>query len=324
MAEPQNFAEWAAHVREPKPAHLEWPDADIRTCVVTVATAYPVDVLKPLVLSLQAACHSTIVLATDQPGAIKAAFPGPGVVVYPVRASAGYRPYPALARLEYYLQILASLPKSVERVLLVDSRDVLFQADPFAGLSQAPLEFFAENNETGSWNLLTTNGRWARMMLPKGLSRTLQGRPIVNGGVIAGTPRGLRSMCHAKLDIALSTHEWTKHTTGLDNISTNVVAHAGMVGHSTVTANHTQVANIYRDTPMSLNQEGCMVSPGGMICPVIHMYDRKPDLLEHVNQRYGVDDNGLVLGQDRSLSKPKPLSGLRHWLKLARIRLTAS
>jgi hypothetical protein len=66
-------------------------------------------------------------------------------------------------------------------------------------------------------------------MLPRAMSRALQGKPIANGGVIAGTPDGLAAMCRAKLDIALTTHEWTKHTTGLDNISTNVVAHAGVV-----------------------------------------------------------------------------------------------
>ncbi len=321
MSTPQNFAEWAALAAAPTGVRLDWPAAPFSNCVVTAATGYPAEVLKPLVLSLRAHSDAPLVVITDRGDELKAAYPDAGLVIYPVPAKSGYRPYPALARLEYYLQLLASLPAGVERSLLVDSRDVIFQADPFMGLKAAPLEFFAENDDRDSWTLFTTNGRWARMMLPRAMSRALEGCAIANGGVIAGTPTGLASMCRAKLDIALATHEWTKHTTGLDNISTNVVAHSGVVEGSTVTANHCQVANIYRDTPMRIDEDGCIVSPGGVACPVVHMYDRQPALLAHVNAAFGVADEGLVLGQDRSLNTRKRFAGARHWLKLVRIRL---
>ena len=88
-----------------------------------------------------------------------------------------------------------------------------------------------------------------------------------------------------------------------------------------VTRNHTHVANIYRDTQMTVDGDGRIASPGGRVCPIVHMYDRRPDLLAHVNARYGVDGGGLVLGQDRSLRKRKPFADARHWLKLARIRV---
>ncbi len=321
MPHPETFADWAAAAAEPRGTLLDWPARDFSACVVTVATGYPADVLKPLVLSLREHSDAPLVIVANAGSGLERAFADQGVVVYEVPSASGYRPYPALARLEYYLDILAGLPRSVERLLFVDSRDVMFQADPFAGLADAPLQFFAENDDTTGWKLTTTNGRWARMMLPVSMSRALAGRPIVNGGVIAGTPEGLAAMCRAKLDIARQTHEWTKHTTGLDNISTNVVAHAGLVQGALTTANHIEVANIYRDTAMSLDCNGRIVSPRGRTCPIVHMYDRRPDLLAAVNDRYGVAGAGLVLGQDRSLNRPKPFANARHWLKLARIRV---
>jgi hypothetical protein len=321
LARCANFADWAAAAVSPAGTPLAWPARDFASCVVTVATGYPADVIKPLVLSLREHSNAPLVIVANAGSGLEKAFAGRDVVVYEVPAAAGYRPYPALARLEYYLDILAGLPGSVGRMLFVDSRDVVFQADPFAGLHDAALQFFAENDDTGSWKLTTTNGRWARMMLPAQMSRALAGKPIVNGGVIAGTPSGLAAMCRAKLDIARQTHEWTKHTTGLDNISTNVVAHAAMVPGTVSTANHTHVANIYRNSPMVLDGGGRIVSPGGRICPIVHMYDRRPDLLAHVNARYGVSGAGLVLGQDRSLTPPDPFANARHWLKLARIRV---
>ncbi len=321
LTTPQNFAEWAARAAAPRPLALDWPKSPFAACVVTVATGYPPGVLKPLVLSLRAHCDAPLVIATDRGDELARAFPDAGLVIFPVAPAQGYRPYPALARIEFYLQILASLPEGVERLLLVDSRDVLFQVDPFAGLKHASLEFFDENDDTASWTLATTNGRWARLMLPRPLSRALEGKPIVNGGVIAGTPQGIAAMCGAKLDIGLATHEWTKHTTGLDNISTNVVAHGRVAPGAEVTRNHTHVANVYRDTAMTVTVDGRIASPGGRICPIVHMYDRRPDLLAHVNATFGVDGGGLVLGHDRSLKRAQPFANTRHWMKLARIRM---
>jgi hypothetical protein len=91
-----------------------------------------------------------------------------------------------------------------------------------------------------------------------------------------------------------------------------------------LTPNHTHVANIYRDTPMRIDADGRIAGPDGKACAIVHMYDRQPGLLAHVNAAFEVDDAGLVLGQDRSLRKPKPLAGIRHWLKLLRIRLLGS
>jgi hypothetical protein len=319
LATPHNFADWAALAVRPRPVHLDWPARRFSVCMVTVATDYPPEVLKPLVMSLRAHSDAPLVVATNRGDELKAAYPDAGLVIYPVAPADGYRPYPALARIEFYLQILASLPEGVERVLLVDSRDVIFQADPFGGLKDAPIEFFDENDDTAGWTLSTTNGRWARTMLPRPLCRRIEGKSIVNGGVIAGTPLGLAAMCRAKLDIGLATREWTKHTTGLDNISTNLVAHAAAVPGAVVTRNHMHVANIYRDTAMTVDGQGRIVSPGGQVCTIVHMYDRRPDLLAHVNTTYGVTDDGLVLGQDRSLKKRLPFANLRHWLKLVRI-----
>jgi hypothetical protein len=322
LTTPQNFAEWAAHAASPAAAELDWPARRFAACVVTVATGYPPGVLKPLVRSLRAHSDAPLVVATDRGDELLAAFPDAGLVIFPVTPAEGYRPYPALARLEFYLRILASLPEGVHRLLLVDSRDVIFQADPFDGLDGAPLEFFGENDDTGSWTLRTTNGRWARAMLPASMLGVLTGKPIVNGGVIAGSAGGLAAMCRAKLDIALATHEWTKHTTGLDNISTNVVAHGQLVPGTVVTRNHAHVANVYRDTGMTVDAKGRISSPGGRVCPIVHMYDRRPDLLAHVNAAFGVADGGLVLGHDRSLKKHKPFATTRHLMKLVRIRVT--
>jgi hypothetical protein len=279
--------------------------------------------LKPLVRSLRKHTSAHLIIATNENNDLATEFASDDVTIFRVKPSEGYRPYPALARIEYYLEILAGLPSEIEKLLLVDSRDVIFQADPFENLPKADLIFFAENNDTSSWTLSTTNGRWAWAMLPAKMRAALIGKPIVNGGVIAGNRAGIERMCRAKLDIALQTGEWTKHTTGLDNIATNVIAHTGLAGDAAKVANHEIVANIYRETAMEITAEAMISRPGARPCPIVHMYDRQPDLLKHVYSKYGVQqDPTQSLHQDRSLGKSSVFDGPAHWLKLACIRLT--
>lgn len=315
-----NFAQWVARISDPSGDKLAWSGQDSSQCVITVATGYPANLLKPLVNSLREHSNAHLIIAAHRDSGFEEAFADHDVTIYPVPETGGYRPYPALARLEYYLDILKGLPPAIEQLLLVDSRDVVFQADPFAGLPRSELTVFAENNDTSSWTLANTNGRWAWAMLPGALRQSLKGKPIVNGGVIAGTPAGIDRMCRAKLNIALTTHEWTKHTTGLDNISTNLIAHSQMAGPCGVVPNHEFVANVYRDTDMVIDPDGTVRVRDGKSCPVVHMYDRQAELLDHVFKRYNVlTDTSMVVSQDRSVGKSQPFAGLLHWLKLARI-----
>jgi hypothetical protein len=283
-----NFAQWVARVSDPAGGGLDWDSNTLSKCVVTVATGYSADLLKPLVESLREHSDAHLIIAADADSGFEEYYADRNGPSIPVSKACGYRPYPALARIEYYLEILNALPTSIGQLLLVDSRDVVFQADPFDGLSQRDLVFFAENNDTTSWTMRTTNGRWAWAMLPEKLRKSLKGKPIVNGGVISGTPAGIDRMCRAKLTIALSTHEWTKHTTGLDNLSTNLIAHSRMAGDCEIIPNHQFVANVYRDTAMVIDTDGAISVQDGRPCPVVHMYDRQPALLDHVNQRYDV------------------------------------
>lgn len=317
---PDNFAKWVARISDPSGGKLAWKSRKTNQCVITVATGYPSNLLKPLVYSLREHSDAHLIIVANPDNGLEEDFADQNIVVYPVGEANGYRPYPALARLEYYLDILKDLPTSIDQLLLVDSRDIVFQADPFADFPQNDLTIFAENDDASSWNFRTINGRWAWAMLPGALRQSLKGKPIVNGGVIAGTPAGIERMCRVKLNIALTTHEWTKHTTGLDNISTNLIAHSRMAGPCTVVSNHQFVANVYRNTEMVIDSDGAIRIQGGPPCPVVHMYDRQAELLAHVYNRYDVlTDTSLVVSQDRSIGKSRPLAGIFHWLKLARI-----
>lgn len=317
---PDSFAQWVARISDPSGGKLAWTRPGASQCIITVATGYPASLLTPLVNSLREYSDAHLIIAAHADSGFDSAFADQNVTIYNVESADGYRPYPALARLEHYLEILKDLPPGVEQLLLVDSRDVMFQADPFEGLPQNDLTIFAENNDTSSWTLRTINGRWAWAMLPGALRQSLKGKPIANGGVIAGTPAGIERMCRAKLNIALTTNEWTKHTTGLDNISTNLIAHSSMAGPCRIVPNHEFVANVYRDTDMVADEDGAIRVRDGKRCPIVHMYDRQAALLAHVHKRYDVHaDTSLVISHDRSVGKSRPFEGLVHLLKLARI-----
>jgi hypothetical protein len=307
-------------VSDPAGGGLDWDSNTLSKCVVTVATGYSADLLKPLVESLREHSDAHLIIAADADSGFEEYYADRNVTIY-----SGF-PRPAGTALilrwpglKYYLEILNALPTSIGQLLLVDSRDVVFQADPFDGLSQRDLVFFAENNDTTSWTMRTTNGRWAWAMLPGELRKSLKGKPIVNGGVISGTPAGIDRMCRAKLTIALSTMSGPTHDGARQSLD-NLIAHSRMAGDCEIIPNHQFVANVYRDTAMVIDTDGAISVQDGRPCPVVHMYDRQPALLDHVNQRYDVHAyDTMVVSQDRSVGKSRAFSGVAHWLKLARI-----
>ena len=142
---PIDFAQWAACAGQPQRLSLGLGASGSRNCIITVATGYPADLLKPLVLSLRKYTDAHLIIVANESNDLEQAFAEYDVSIYPVKKTVGYRPYPALARIQYYLEILASLPANVDRLLLVDSRDIIFQADPFKALPVAELSFFSEN-----------------------------------------------------------------------------------------------------------------------------------------------------------------------------------
>jgi hypothetical protein len=319
-AVPDSFGQWALKAKRPQPVSIDWPAPPPRRCIITVAIGYPPHVLRPLVLSWHRHCDAALIIIANEDNDLEQEFSGLGVIVHAVAKPAGYVPYPALARIDPYIDLLAAMPETVEQVLLVDSRDVVFQADPFAALPGDSLSFFAENDDPSSWRLSTINGRWAWLIFGRELRNLLIGRCTVNGGVIAGPPALLRRMCETKLIIALQTPEWSKHTTGLDNISTNVIAHTELAGPCRIHENHALVSNTTRESRASVNEAGDIVSPGGRVCPVVHMYDRHPALLAAVNRRYDVpQQRDLVMDPNRALVRPSWTGTLKYYLRLARI-----
>ena len=97
---PDSFAQWVARISDPSGGKLAWTRPGASQCIITVATGYPASLLTPLVNSLREHSDAHLIIAAHADSGFDSAFADQNVTIYNVESAAGYRPYPALARLE--------------------------------------------------------------------------------------------------------------------------------------------------------------------------------------------------------------------------------
>ena len=165
-------------------------------------------------------------------------------------------------------------------VMTSDLRDVVFQESPFVGLDQGMLHVFAEDGmpiEPG----LNVNSRWIQAVYGKsGVSR-LKGLPTICSGTLFGTPAQLRRLLELMEPDILRYRR-----VPLDQAIFNMVLVTRYGGPF--------VRHSIADGPVVTivgNTAPCQIIDGqarieNRVVPVVHMYDRRPDLLALFQELY--------------------------------------
>ena len=163
-----------------------------------------------------------------------------------------------------------------------DLRDVVFQASPFFGLDEGALHVFDEDG-TPIEPRLNVDSQWIEDVYgTSGVSR-LKGLPSICSGTIFGTPMQLRRL----LDL-MEPDILRYRRIPLDQAIFNMV----LVTHY----DGPVVRHSIADGPVLTivgNTAACQISDGkarieDRVVPVIHMYDRRPDLLAMFHELYPV------------------------------------
>ena len=166
-----------------------------------------------------------------------------------------------------------------ERVLLTDVRDVLFQADPFAGLPRAGL---AVGMETRRLTLATEPFNARQITLAYGAEglRRIGGQPVSCSGVTYGDRasmlRYLRLMAGEiwKLSDAAARHP-------MDQALHNYILWSGRFGAfrelDTLDGPIATVATL-DEAELRVSGAGRLLNRDGSVPPIVHQYDRFPRL----------------------------------------------
>ncbi len=197
------------------------------------------------------------------------------------RLAAGRLFHPELSRFVYYEALLLEL--SVDRVLLTDVRDVVFQTNPFEALGDEALAFGMEtgeySNDTEYWNR-----RWLRATYGEAMVKRLAGRQVSCAGVGYGSRQEILSYLGHMIDelLAFSLAGFAQMA---DQAIHNALLWTGTLGSPAMLqplASPIATLNFFTLERLDLDDRGRLLNQDGSVVSVLHQYDRIPGLLERL------------------------------------------
>jgi hypothetical protein len=181
-----------------------------------------------------------------------------------------------------------ALEGQVDWVFLLDTRDVVFQADPFTDLPAADIIFFEEKKGctfgtaklNRTWLIATVGQRWLPL---------LQDQDVLCGGTVLAKREAAVSFCKLKLVMGTMVPGERHARSGVDQITTNMIARLGLIPRFVVMPYDQQVATISKANLDFLvpAADDLFLNRAGRLPAVIHQYDRVAEIQTTIRQRYG-------------------------------------
>jgi hypothetical protein len=173
------------------------------------------------------------------------------------------------------------------KVLLTDVRDVVFQENPFSWMGNQKGVFCFEEHAGRKIGACESNSRMVREVFGKQGWNDLENCPVSCSGVIFGTREPLLIYLERFLDLAL-TGEALRPSSGSDQGIHNYIVHRQNLPELKLINNEGPVFTmgcVPRES-IQTNSRGKVLNPSGLAYPILHQYDRFPDLAETLLAKY--------------------------------------
>lgn len=184
------------------------------------------------------------------------------------------------------LKVIEAFPEA-ENIILSDTRDLIYQGNPFDYLVGDALELTTEVNKVGECK--NWNSRWISTMYGNEVLETVKDQQIICGGYMCGKRNGIIKLCELMVE---ESKNYPKTIPGqppifVDQGAMNVFYKQGKLPSTTLHATGDAfVATIGSSLgPTKLDEEGFIVTNNGTRPAVIHQYDRHPHVVKAFNER---------------------------------------
>lgn len=239
--------------------------------VLGAAIGYKLDKVKPFVLSLRKYFDGKIIFLVDKLDDESRNFYASNKVETIIPREVIPPSLSYVLRFSYFLEVLKN-QKEIDKVLITDVRDVIFQEDPFQRYVQNDLEFFAEPELIGNCQ---HNGPWISVLYGSEGFNQVKDKYVICVGTTAGKLNSmieyltklinefirLSSIGRAHPTCDQGTHMYLIHTGAFKNFRINQNGE-GMVS----TMHHSKI--------LRFNREGQLLNDDNTPTPVVHQYDR--------------------------------------------------
>lgn len=177
-------------------------------------------------------------------------------------------------------------------VMLCDVRDVVVQGDPFAGIGEGLIT----GEEFGLFDHCAINRRWIRRAYGRDAEQELCGHPALCAGVVIGSRQQtllyLDLFCREALE--LMQRHGTSCLANLDQAIHNRILRRSSALQLQLSAVNGPIATVgcVPAEEIQVPEGPGPVQVMGRVPAVIHQYDRRPALVEHVRARHGLSHGG--------------------------------
>lgn len=254
--------------------------------ILGVAVGYDAAQLKPFVMSLKETGYDgdlvfLISEAATKPDTRKT-LESWGAEVLPFESWRFSKACVHLARYDRYYEFLSDRP--YERIMLTDTRDVVFQRDPF-GLDlpdPGDVAFFLEEPRVPigkcEWN-----ANWVKRSFGMNVLYKLFSRTISCSGITMGRRDGILRYLRTMLEMAREADPASLDVDGIDQGIHNVLIYTDRMPGFRLVENRVHVNTMgYLPTEaVSLADDGTVVNEDGSVSAVLHQYDYEPHRALH-------------------------------------------
>lgn len=259
--------------------------------VLGYATGYDAADIAIFVRSLRAYYSGPVALVVDRTADVRAFLAEYGVealdapCTQDVASGKSWAPHPVVSRFAGFDMLLSERPW-VRHVLLTDVRDVVFQGDPFAS-APSRLDFFAECDaplKTHDFNM-----KYLRAVAGDSFADSVAEQPCICVGTVLGSRIELSRFCRLILMLGAIPRSEIGGAFGADQAACNLAVHLGLIDGQ-VFGNHSRVATLGMVTADKVSLvDGVIRNPDGSVSPIVHQYDRHPNLMAAMWQRWAGD-----------------------------------
>jgi hypothetical protein len=183
---------------------------------------------------------------------------------------------PEVARHLRYYEYLVSLPAGVEAVMLTDTRDVVFQRDPFDFDIDGRLNCFLEDLRF-TLGSEPVNSGWVVSAFGEGGLERIADRPISCAGVTVGPVDAVVSYLETMVEWLTRVLPNPWH--GSDQAVHNYVIHTNVVSNVRLVPNGQGPVLTMGLMPQDIT-DNALVGADGLPINVLHQYDRHPSIEE--------------------------------------------
>lgn len=186
-----------------------------------------------------------------------------------------------------YLRFLEKNP-GIQRVLMCDCRDLYFQDNPFAGWGGEGLHAFEEYASVPIGRC-ECHQRWITQLAGASTLQRLSGFPRVCAGTIMADRDSAIVFLKEMVNMICSALSLSQHDG--DQGLFNILVHDRRTPNIKVHRNGESSVLTIGDMPdeiITTNRENFVVRSDGSRIPILHQYDRKPDIAEPLWQKIGL------------------------------------